>query len=237
MAIPLFLAMTQTELRYSTTVPSQVAWMACHFSPYGTGLTDLPERLPKGSVLILDDRISEHGHDPGLITEQLRDTVTRLGCTGIVLDLQNEPTRTTRAMAKRSAEVLPCPVAVPPAYAEGIDCPVFLPPVPPHILPEDWLSPWTGREIWLEAALETVALTVSNDGCHCTPQPKCELPFPHHDTGLHCHYSIHRQDEDLRFTLKRTLQDLHDLLGSVSPFGVTTAIGLYQELSDAATQP
>lgn len=231
MAIPLFLAMTQMELRYTAPLPPKAAWMACHFSPYGTGLTDLPDGLPKGSLLILDDRIPEHGHDPALIAEQLGSTVKRLGCAGLLLDLQQEPSRNARTIVAQLVRSLPCPVAVPPPYAEALDCPVFLPPIPPHILPEDHLSPWTGREIWLEASMETVRLTISPNGCTCSPLPGEDPPCPHCDPSLHCHYAIHQENDDLWFTLTRTWQDLCELLEALHPLGVTTAVGLYQELS------
>ena len=52
MAITPFLAMTAAEIEHSTPLPPNVAWMACHFSPYGAGLSNLPKNLPAGSLLI-----------------------------------------------------------------------------------------------------------------------------------------------------------------------------------------
>lgn len=232
MAIPLFLAMTQAELRNTSPRPEKIAWMACHFSPYGTGLTDLPDQLPPGSMLILDDRIGEAGHDPVLICQQLTDTVRRCGPTKVLLDLQHDPTPATRSIVTELARHLPCPVAVPPLYTDGLEVPVFLPPIPPHILPESHLSPWTGHEIWLEMSLDTVMLTVSDHGCRLSPLPEETPAFPHHDPVLHCHYDIRHQNDALHFRLSRTLQDLGDLLEDLQTFGVTTGVGLFQELGD-----
>ena len=73
MAIPLYLAMTAREFRICKTVPANMAWMACHFSPYGTGLSNLPTSLPPGSMIILNDRTPICGHDPELIAAQLKE--------------------------------------------------------------------------------------------------------------------------------------------------------------------
>ena len=52
MAIAQYLAMTAAEMIGSTFLPQKAAWMACHFSPYSTGLCNLPSALPPGSLLI-----------------------------------------------------------------------------------------------------------------------------------------------------------------------------------------
>ena len=64
MAIAPFLAMTGAEMRNNSVLPDKIAWMACHFSPYGTGLSNLPKNLPAGSLLMVDDITPPHGHDP-----------------------------------------------------------------------------------------------------------------------------------------------------------------------------
>ena len=52
MAIRPFLAMTAAEIQGTETLPPKTAWMACHFSPYSTGLSNLPKALPPGLSLI-----------------------------------------------------------------------------------------------------------------------------------------------------------------------------------------
>ena len=71
MTLPMHLAMTAAELACCDSLPSHPAWMACHFSPYGTGLSNLPEHLPEGALLILNDRTPVFGHDPQVICAQL----------------------------------------------------------------------------------------------------------------------------------------------------------------------
>ena len=64
MAIPQYLAMTAAEMAGTAPLPRYMAWMACHFSPYSTGLTNRPAKLRQGSLLILNDRTPIHCHDP-----------------------------------------------------------------------------------------------------------------------------------------------------------------------------
>ena len=73
MAIRLYLAMTAAEIRENTGLPPKIAWMACHFSPYCTGLSNLPRILAAGSVLMLDDVTPIFHHDPQQIAAQLRE--------------------------------------------------------------------------------------------------------------------------------------------------------------------
>ena len=71
MGISHYLAMTAEEIATTDILPEHTAYMACHFSPYGTGLTNIPESLPKNAILILNDRIPFCGHDKALIAKQL----------------------------------------------------------------------------------------------------------------------------------------------------------------------
>ena len=72
MALTLYLAMTAAELQNCRQIPEHIAWMACHFSPYSSGISNVPVQLPAGSVLILNDRIPPQGHDPELVARQLQ---------------------------------------------------------------------------------------------------------------------------------------------------------------------
>ena len=71
MAMARYLAMTAAEMMGGAPLPGKTAWMACHFSPYSTGLCNLPAALPPGSLLILNDRTPIHGHDPERICREL----------------------------------------------------------------------------------------------------------------------------------------------------------------------
>lgn len=233
MAFAPFLAMTASEMRNHTVLPPKIAWMACHFSPYGLGLSNLPQTLPPGSLLMVDDITPPHGHDSVLIAEQLSLCAEKLQCSGILLDFQRPDCPETAALAKHLAEALPCPTAVSEGYAGDLDCPVFLSPVPPSAVPEDYFAPWQGREIWLEISLCGEILTLTDQGCEVAP-----LPFPDpnregfSDSNLHCHYTIETKENSAVFTLWRNWEDIQELLEEAETLGMTTAVGLFQELHE-----
>jgi len=228
MAIPLYLSMTAAEFAHCEAFPTHTAWMACHFSAYGTGLTNLPQHLPKGALLILNDRTPVHGHDPKQIRQALADTVAAFGCQGVLLDLQQENQPQTKAIITEIL-TLPCRVCVSDKYAKDLDCPVFLPPVPLTTSAEEHLTTWKGREIWLDVAAESAVFTVTGKGCHTYACPATgEYPF--REDRLYCHYRIEPQKDAVRFYLRRTKEDLANLLAQSAAFGVTTGVGLWQEL-------
>ena len=231
MAIRPFLAMTAAELRGISHISTGIAWMACHFSPYCTGLSNLPRKLPQGSMLIVNDITPIHGHDPEFIAQQLRDCVDALGCLGILLDFQRPDCEETAALAKILTEALPCPVGVSDLYADGLDCPVFLPPVPPSESLTTHLSPWQGREVWLEMALNGEIITLTEQGVNVTPLSFGDDVEPcFAEDRLHCHYRIQLEEDAAKFTLWRTREDLDALLEEAEEVGVANAVGLYQEL-------
>ena len=231
MALMPFLAMTAAEMRDVSTFPPQIAWMACHFSPYGLGLTNLPKELPPGSLLIVDDVTPPCRHDPALIGDQLSVCVESFQCSGVLLDFQRAGCGETHNLARRLASTLPCPAAVSEPYAQNLDCPVLLPPVPLSVPLEAHLSPWEGREIWLELGLDGEILTLTEQGCEVAT-----LPCPDWDAEgfadevLHCHYTIETTEKSAGFTLWRTMNDLADLLVKAEELGIVGAVGLYQEL-------
>lgn len=231
MAIPLFLAMTGWEISKNAELPRNIAWMACHFSPYGTGLTNLPSSLPSGSMIIVNDRTPVCGHDPELIAAQLCSLVEGNRCGSVLLDFQRPDEPDTAAIAEAVVRELNCPVGVSHSYAKGLSCPVFLPPVPPHIPFTEYIAPWQERQIWLECALDGTLITVTGSGSSTAPLSCPDtLEFRHADTDLCCHYEIQLEEEQVRFRLCRRSDDLHALLTAAEGTNVTHAIGLYQEL-------
>ena len=117
-------------------------------------------------------------------------------------------------------------------YARELECPVFLPPPPPHVPLQEYLAPWQGREIWLEAALDGEVITVTEKGSVSSPLPPAEIPENSlEDPALHCHYRSKTFDDRIDFTLWRTRDDLTNLLREAESLGVTLAVGLWQELS------
>ena len=234
MALSLYLALTAAEFQKCSSLPEHVAWMACHYSPYGLGLSNLPRELPQSAMLILNDRTPPHSHNPDLIARQLKELVDTFQCGSILLDFQHPDLTENAAVVKAVTTALSCPIGVSELYARDLPCAVLLPPVPPHVPLEEYLSPWQGREIWLEAALDSEIITVTEEGTNISPpQPGLMPESGHEDLRLHCHYQTEVQPEQIRFTLFRSRDDLVSLLNSVEKQGITRAVGLYQELRDS----
>ena len=232
MAITPFLAMTAAEIQAAPVLPERFGWMACHFSPYGTGLANLPKDLPKGSLLILNDRIPIQGHDPERIRCQLEEAVERLGCYGLLLDFQRPDCGETASLVRHLSGGFPGMLAVSEGYAAHTDAGVFLPP-PPHYVPlAEYTAPWAGRNIWLELAMDAETITVTREGASISRLPSPVLPEPRHrEDTLHCHYRTLLREESAEFTLWQTADDLKDLLRDAEAAGISHAVGLYQELA------
>ena len=231
MGLPLYLAMTAAELSAAEALPRKMAYMACHFSLYGTGLSNIPEQLPAGSLLILNDRTPVQGHDPVVIAAQLAQASEGLRPEGVLLDLQRPGNPETSAIVRAVLDTVSCPVAVSQDYAREHACPVFLDPPPLHESLEDYISPWRGREIWLEAALEAESITVTAAGSSFTPL-SYEGPAEncHTEQRLCCRYRLQLQQGQAEFTLLRAPEDLNSLLSQAEKLGIARAVGLYQQL-------
>lgn len=231
MAIDLILAMTAAEIRANAALPPKIGWLGCHFSPCGTGLSNLPEAIPPGALLILDDLVPFHGHDPERITEQLRNVMTTQKCVGLLLDFQRPGDGDTAALAEHILQAFPGQVCVSEPYGAALDCPVFLPPVPLDVPVGEYLKSWQGRQVWLDAAIEGQVITLTPEGAQAAPLPRWEVPDCHHrEERLHCHYRTDLSADRAVFTLYRTKADLQALLSAAHDLGVRTAVGLFQEL-------
>ena len=235
MPLPLNLAMTPSEIKQHPSLPAPPAWMSCHFSEDNQGLTDLPEELPEGCLLILDDRIPCSGHSAPLAAAILREVIAQFHCCALLLDFQRPANIETAAMVEALIRALPCPVAAPPEYAKKYPCPVFLPPAPLHIPLEKYLRPWHGREVWLEAALGQEQITVSKNGAAIeqifAAAPSCGF----FDETLRCRYMTSIQEDHISFTLFDTPGTLKKKLELAQSLGVTRTVGLYQELGTFLT--
>ena len=229
MGIPCYLAMTAAEMGDFSAVPEHMAWMGCQFSSWNAGLSNLPQWLPPGAVLTLNDSFPLAGHDPERIAGELRGAVEAFSCAALVLDFQRPGDPETEALAARLTE-LPCPVAVSLPYARE-DLAVLLPPAPLSVPLEEYLSPWRDRDIWLELALDGEIITLTEEGAQGIP-----LPYPDRaaegfrEEALHCHYRAELKKDRAEFTLWRTVEDLHDLTEEAEKLGVKALMGLYQEL-------
>lgn len=236
MALTLYLAMTAAEIYGCSQLPEKIAYMACHFSPYGSGLSNLPSHLPAGSVLILNDRIPPQGHDPQAVATQLSQVAEKWEVGRILLDMQRPGDPQTTDIVKAILDTCPCPAAVTPAYADDFDCPVFLTPQLRQPLQEQ-LTIWRNRRIWLEALPECQMITVTEQGSQIFP-----ATLPSHYSGiqtdeeLHCHYHWEEGDACVQFTVWRDAKLLQDLLAEAETLQVQCAIGLYQQLQEKAAE-
>lgn len=233
MAFSGYLAMTAAEMLNCSVMPKKMAYMACHFSPYGLGLSNLPERLPPGSILILNDRTPIHRHDPKQIVKELAHAADTWQCTGVLLDFQRPGYEEASAVVKAAADLLPCPLCVTPEYADGVNCPILLPPIPADTALDTYLAPYQGRAIWLEVAFSPQVITVTPEGARCQPLSQWKPPADsHRDETLCCHYTIETTQSEARFTLFRTPEDLSLLMEKAASMEVSCFMGLYQELFD-----
>lgn len=228
MTIPVYLAMTAEEMA-AAPLPPHLAWMACHFSPYSTGLVNLPEDLPKGSLLILNDRTPIHGHKPEQVCEELALVIETFSCCGLLLDFQNHSCAEAAELVQYLSNNLPCKIGIPAEY-QSENAAVFLPPIPTDILPKDYLAPWKGHEIWLEMSSEGQTLSLTSNGTTALPNRVTSFPSAHIDPELHCHYHIASGSQSVSFHTWRTGKDIVSMLDKAEKYGIAKAIGLYQEL-------
>ncbi len=230
MQIMQYLAMTGAEYRADPIPMHPMAWMACHFSPYSLGLSNLPDTLPKNSMLIVNDLSPIHSHDADAIVHQLTKAVHDLQIAKVLLDFQRPYHPQLHQLAGILCEKLPCPVGISEIYAESIDSPVFLSAPPLTCDLRTHIAPWDDREIWLEAATECAIFTVTEDGCCTTDSKFPEEPLPFADQRLHIRYLIATDDDRACFTLVRGKKEVQELLHEAASLGITTAVGLLQQL-------
>ena len=231
MEIPVFLAMTAGEVAQAEELPERLGWMACHFSAYGTGISNIPKSLPPGSMLMLNDRTPVCGHAPDAVAKALCEAADRLQCDCILLDLQREDKEALLPIIRAVLDRAGCPVGVCALYAANFDCPVLVPPVEPYKPLEEALAPWDGRELWLELSTGGTEITVTADGSRYAPLLFHEPPEKaHYDKELCCHYEIQVTEKEVRFLLGRTEADLQALLEKAQVFNVTRSIQLWQEV-------
>ena len=230
MPLTMYLAMTAAETLGCTQLPEPMAWMACHFSPYGNGISNIPDRLPKGAMLILNDRIPPRGHDPKTVAGQLARLTEEFSVSRVLLDMQRPDCPETTQILRIITQTLPCPVAATPAYAAELSCAVLLTPALRKPLTEQ-LVPWNGREIWLDATPDCERITVTEHGSTVQPGHIPASPqVVHTDAELRCQYCLELDDACANFTVWRDREQLELLLQDAEKAGISCAVGLYQQL-------
>lgn len=227
--LPIYLAMTGWEFSKCSEIPKYMAWMACHFSPYTQGLSNIPHTLPENALLMVNDRTEPYCHNPTVIVSQLEETIQKLNPKGIILDFQRPDNPLTRQITAEIQNALPYPVAVTPLYAAADSKIIFVPPVPPNILLKAYLSQWDGKEIWLEMDSEGICMDVTAQGCQISPLLEMPTQSVFEDKMLYCHYFTKAMPDKVSFSLYRTEYDQAALLEKAQNNGVTLAVGLYQQ--------
>lgn len=223
MAIACYLAMTAAEFSVCTNLPPQIGWLSCHFSPSGPGLSNIPKALPPDSVLILDDSMPFHDHRADVILHQLQEAISTMKIRAVILDFQRQKNQEVEALVSILQKELPCSVPAPPEY--GGSGAVFLPPCPLYRPLETHLSPYKGREIWLDISPLPAQVTVTPAGSHYQTLQK--IPGTHHwDAALHCHYNIDIESDCIHFSL---LRNQESWLKEAEALGIAALVGLYQE--------
>lgn len=229
MDIPCSVAITGAEFHSAQTLPEHLAWMACHFSSTGSGLSNLPKNLPPGSIVMVDDSSPPHAHDPEQITTELMQLLD-FQVSAILLDFQRPQLEENARLAQFLVKRLPCTVCVTPHYAADLDCPVLLSPPPLHLPLEEHLEPWHTRQVWLEALLESEQITVTKEGSTVSSLPFSPLEGDNFaDTALFCRYQIQVLQDRAVFTLTRDEDMLKSMLSTAARLGARQAVGLYQQ--------
>ena len=232
MAIPWYLAMTPGEVSVCPRLPKHMAWMSCRFSPSSPGISNVPRELPEGTMLILDDSTPFNGHDPEVITQELTRAAEQLGAGSVLLDFQRPDVPQAQELANALEVSLPCPMGVSALYGQAMECPIFLPPMPLHQSLKEYLSPYQGREVWLDVAPGCGQLHIGFQGNQYLPLPLDAFPpGPFRNDVLCCSYAASVTEEGAVFSLSRGLEELELLLEDAEKAGVTLALGLYQELA------
>lgn len=225
-----YLAMTEAEFSCAEVLPVHPAWMACHYSCYGVGLSGLPERMPEGSLLIVNDRTPPSGHDPQIISQQLKQFIQQYRLTQVLLDLQRDGLTENHCLAQRLVQELGVPVAVSEKYASSLECPVFLDCPPPYRTLEACAKKWPGRELWLELAPEVGIAEVTAEGfIYKSIQQEVSTQFPFYDADLCCKYRTQLYDDRLQVTMKRDEEALKGLCLQAQTMDIHTFVGLYQQ--------
>ena len=231
MRIRCYLAMTGAEFSATPQLSHPVAWMACHFSSYGTGLSNLPPKLPKGSVVIVNDRTPPQGHNMDTVVSQLQQIREAQEDVSFLFDFQRPDDKELTSLVSRLEQLTDCPIAISEIYGKSTSHAVFLQAPPPHASLKKHVADWQNRELWLELALETEKAVVTHDGCRFERAENQALKKPFfYDKALACHYRTHIFSDRVEFMLQRNGETIPLLLQEAEELGIKTAVGLYQQL-------
>lgn len=229
MDFEIYLAVTGAELALASQNHKPLAWMGCHLSAGGSGISGVPVSLPPDSILVLTDQMPPQGHDPQQVAQELVDAAHQLNCSRILLDFQRPKSDAGNQIVDHILSLADCPVGVSEDYGEHFCCPVFLRPPPLWTALDDHIAPWKGREIWLEAAQEDALVRVTQAGSSYEAWDDGG-DYPFRDEQLQIAYKLETAPDCLYVFLHRGPKELQALLEKAKQLGISTAIGLYQHL-------
>ena len=225
MDIKCYIAMTEAEIYSAPKLPQHTAWMACHFSPYGTGLTNLPRRLPENAMVILNDRIPPSGHD----MVEIADTLNSINCNCYLLDFQIPKKKETEILVQYLSSQLRKPAAVSEYYSHCTNGPI-LAGLSPHRKVSDIIHDHSDREIWLELTTDIQMLSVYSDhtesiSMNTGKQWKKYIAWD----GICSRYHIELFDDHVDYYFSRTIPQIKQHLSQIDQTKITKAIALYQQ--------
>lgn len=233
MPISIYEAVTAGDCAARDALAAHAAWMAAHFSAVGTGVSNLPHRLPPGSLLILDDQIPWQHHDAQRICQELLQAVADLACSGILLDFEREPcpqTSSLCALLSTYCQQHSIPLGMPPAYGWTLPVALFLPPLPCWPGPQTVLQPFSGRELWLDAAESGCVAEIGSKSVQISPadaatlQAQAEGHAVFWHGGLCCQYYSSQMGDRIRVALYDTRQTMEQKLNLCAKLGVSVAV-------------
>ncbi len=228
MALKVYLAMTESEIREKSPSLPAVAWLTGGFIRETGELVGMGALCPEGTMLTVTDSAGLEGLDLDGALSALMRTVEEYHCESILLDFQQPECPEAAALAERVVNAATCPVGVSAKYAVD-GCAVLVPPVPVDRTVEEYLEAWRGREIWLELSREGKHMTVGEDGVSEESVDGTE-PGPHYEKQFCCHYDLQIGEHAAHFYLSRGKEDLLAMMERAESLGVTRTVGLYQEL-------
>lgn len=195
MAREVYAAITGEEMGKISILPQNIAYLGTHFE--GNTLVDIPEALPEGSLLLIDDRVIPENVSIDLVIVSLSHLFPCL--SGIYLDFQQEDT--PKDLVHSLLKALPVPVGVPRRFGLGI------PVVPPRrlsMLPEKHYLPGC----WAEGAVSAWELTLTKDGCTKKEVSAKESAYEEY-SKLFCRYAVENDAEKAVFHLQNNRELLH----------------------------
>lgn len=220
-----YLAMTAREMEQTPEKPKDIAYIGCFFIPQAPWIGGIPTHLPLDSLLILDDRTAPCPEALDAIPAFLSPILQQLAPAGFVLDFQHPNLSVQQELSESLIKSLPCPVIVSDLYARSLSCPVFVSAPSPHLSLSEYLSPWKGREIWLEEACDEVMLTLTDEGCSLSHPRK--LPEGSWFSQDSIRYLSRIFPHKAEFYITRGEEQLEIYRSQAKSLGVQSTIGLF----------